>query len=62
MATVATQPPGNDTAWQRFLETGPLALLPVRSGLSNIVWSTTPEQVTDDLKLQAAAAGSLAGS
>eukprot|EP00879_Flechtneria_rotunda_P009311 GHRR01009748.1.p1 GENE.GHRR01009748.1~~GHRR01009748.1.p1 ORF type:complete len:437 (+),score=158.33 GHRR01009748.1:883-2193(+) len=42
VATVATAGP-NDTAWQRFLPTGPLALLPVRGGYSNIVWTVTPD-------------------
>ena len=40
MATVRTKQP-NDTAWQRFLGTGPLALLPVRDSYSNVVWSTS---------------------
>lgn len=43
MATVRTEAP-NTTAWQRFLPTGPLALLPVRDGFSNVVWSTTAQQ------------------
>ncbi|GLC55658.1 hypothetical protein PLESTB_001011700 [Pleodorina starrii] len=42
VATVSTAEP-SDTAWQRFLPTGPLALLPVRDGYSNIVWSTSPQ-------------------
>jgi len=41
VATVRTETP-NHTAHQRFLGTGPLALLPVRGGFSNVVWSTTP--------------------
>ncbi|CAL8467656.1 g7194 [Coccomyxa elongata] len=45
VATVRTQQP-NDTAWQRFLHTGPLALLPVRDGYSNIVWSTSLQQAS----------------
>ncbi|GIL43781.1 hypothetical protein Vafri_1398 [Volvox africanus] len=45
VATVSTAEPSM-TAWQRFLPTGPLALLPVRDGYSNIVWSTTPQTAT----------------
>eukprot|EP00892_Ulva_mutabilis_P012766 jgi/Ulvmu1/9862/UM057_0016.1 len=41
VATVATEP--HSTAWQRFLPTGPIALLPTRNGYSNIVWSTNCE-------------------
>uniref|UniRef100_A0A383VHV3 Ubiquinone biosynthesis monooxygenase COQ6, mitochondrial n=1 Tax=Tetradesmus obliquus TaxID=3088 RepID=A0A383VHV3_TETOB len=42
VASVATAEP-SDTAWQRFLPTGPLALLPVRGGFSNVVWTVPPE-------------------
>uniref|UniRef100_A0A6S8MSN8 Ubiquinone biosynthesis monooxygenase COQ6, mitochondrial n=1 Tax=Dunaliella tertiolecta TaxID=3047 RepID=A0A6S8MSN8_DUNTE len=43
VATVQLEGGPTSTAWQRFLPTGPLALLPVRDDLANIVWSTTPE-------------------
>jgi len=44
VATVKTSRHHRDTAWQRFMPTGPLAFLPLPRGYSSIVWSTSPEQ------------------
>jgi len=46
VAVVATVKPAGhhrDTAWQRFLPSGPLAFLPLPDGYCSIVWSTSPE-------------------
>lgn len=44
VTTVKTGKHHQDTAWQRFLKTGPLAFLPLTNGYSSIVWSTSPDE------------------
>ncbi len=41
VAHVRSEKSHQNTAWQRFLSTGPLAFLPLPDGRSSIVWSTT---------------------
>lgn len=52
---VRTEQPHRQTAWQRFLPTGPIAFLPLNDGRSSIVWTTTPEHAAQLLQLDEAA-------
>ncbi len=47
VAYVKTEKPHQETAWQRFMPSGPLALLPLQNGFSSIVWSTSPQQANE---------------
>jgi len=47
VAHLDAEKPHAGTAWQRFLDTGPLALLPLADGRVSLVWTTLPEQAED---------------
>jgi len=48
---IETERPHEDTAWQRFLATGPLALLPFAGGRSSIVWTLPDAEASRVLAL-----------
>jgi len=43
--------PHRDTAWQRFLPSGPLGLLPLADGRVSVVWTTTPAMAEQALAM-----------
>ena len=57
VATVSIGLPHRDTAWQRFMPSGPLAFLPLPGRRCSIVWSTTPEHAAALTQMSPAAFG-----
>ncbi len=57
VAFVETALPHQDTAWQRFLPTGPLAFLPFAQGRSSIVWTLPEAEAVRVLALEPEAFG-----
>jgi len=55
VAVVTTERPHAETAWQRFLPTGPLAFLPLFDGRCSIVWSATSTEAQRLVQLDDAA-------
>lgn len=55
VAVVQTSTPNPGLAWQRFLEGGPLAFLPLQDGSSSIVWSLPEAEALRLLELDEAA-------
>ena len=53
VANVRIGRPHQHTAWQRFLATGPLALLPLPGDMVSIVWSATEQRAAELLALPA---------
>jgi len=47
VANVSLTEPHRETAWQRFLPTGPLAFLPLADGRCSIVWSASGERARE---------------
>ncbi len=51
VTVVQTEDPHNETAYQRFLQEGPLAFLPLRDGRCSIVWTLSSETAKKTLTL-----------
>ncbi|WIG54319.1 MAG: 2-polyprenylphenol hydroxylase [Rhodanobacteraceae bacterium] len=61
VAHVATERTHDATAWQRFTDEGPIALLPLADGRSSIVWSLPETRAREVLALDDAGFGEAAG-
>lgn len=61
VAHVATERPHAATAWQRFTDEGPMAMLPLADGRSSIVWSLPEARAREVLALDDAAFCDAAG-
>lgn len=48
----ADEASGNTVAWQRFLPSGPVAMLPLSDNLSSLVWSTSVEHAKELIKME----------
>ncbi len=51
VSVIETDPANTGLAWQRFMEGGPLAFLPLQDGTSSIVWSRPHEEARRLLEL-----------
>ncbi len=51
VATITTEKSHQFPAWQRYLDEGPLAFLPLRTGQCSIVWTLKTDTAKDYLKL-----------
>jgi len=51
IANVKTEHAHNEVAFERFTETGPIAMLPLSQGRCSLVWSLTPEQAEETMQL-----------
>jgi len=48
---VEPERPHRETAWQRFMEEGPVGLLPLADGRVSVVWSTRPDRAEAALEM-----------
>lgn len=49
VANVAADRPHDGTAYERFTQSGPLAVLPLQDGSYGVIWACTPERATEVL-------------